>query len=649
VLIGGVWTWPIQARTISWTAPTCGGNQACSNLTAGLNGGACSNLASGECDTSEFKDCQDDVFTLSSGNCVCPGSTPADDRYPVDAESKDSSEGCNDPLSILKGGSLGDQCGSDPRKVIEVCVPDGPCECPSRGEGGKPVRYASGQMRTVPQIDFVIDDPFFPVRFEREYSSGALVDNVLGWGWRHNDDIKLHENPTAGSFRLSRGGKSFWVVPYSKIIDNDNGSGAYENAATFVGPWTVSTAANSYISVNFAHDNNTGNGTKSARFTPFLSYDGRYEVYIHYNSGADRASNVPVHIYHDGIDTVQYVNMKTGGGTWKSLGIYGFRAGNQAYAEIQTGGTSGYLIADAMLFTYREQRSIDGKDVLVAAGAPGEYDLMQSDGTVYHFDASSPHRLMSIENVDGRRLLFGYDPNGLLQSITTPAGRVVSFAYVQSGGKSRIASISSGSQVLVQYQYTTAAVEGVDGRLKSVTYPEDGSGYLYTYAALDPLKRLLERVEDLGGKVVEEHVWGYHPVTGGWVVTSTASGSEQLDLSYSTRFVGGPGSPGQRKTVVTRHIDASTTDSYEVEWDFHGRVNRKTGGCSSCGHSTIYDQRGNPVVETGATGKTMLSRYDNQGRKLSESQVTVQTDQVLSGTEEFDGSSVISALHFEGR
>lgn len=556
-----------------------------------------------------------------------------DDYYPVDVTASDPGEGCTNGMVIGKNVHLGDKtgCGTPPRSSVSFLVPSA-CGPDCGSASGAPVRFASGNMSTIPQTDFVVEDSFFPVRFQRTYSTSHLIDLGFGWGWRHNFDYRLHYLSGSNSFRMNQGGEEFFVFPYAKLIDNDSG-GVYENAATFVGQWTPATDPNA-IGVNYVHDGNTGKGSKSARFSPALTYAGKYEVFIYYPSGPDRASNVPVLIQHAGGQTLQSVDMTTGGGVPVSLGTYEFDAGSAGYVEIQTTGTSALVIADAVYFRYGEYRSTDGRSRL-AAGPVGEYDVIHPDGLVYHFDSFVPHRLTSITNPDGHQLTFSYNVNDVLQSITTPAGRTIQFAYVTSGGKWRISSISMGSEILATYSYTQVAQDGIDGRLKGVFYPEDGSGYTYTYSSLDPMKRLLESVKDLDQNIVETHTWGLHPITGGYVVTSSQTGGEKLDFSYSTYWTG-TGGPGARKVVVTRHIEGAASETFDVFFDGHGRVVQKTESCASCDQIAVYDKAGNKVVVTNGSGETYLNRFDDLGNRSSSAQVSIQSNQTITGTDEFD-------------
>jgi YD repeat-containing protein len=638
----------VSAQQLNWSPTSCY-DHGCSQIPVYKDGQPAANYGDGNLNMDGFNDCQDSLITHTTRWCHCPIVTPLDDLGPTDVTSSDPSSGCDQGLKVAGNMKLGDNCGASRRDIDTPTASTCPLPCrnnESSGQSKTPVRYASGQMQTLPQVDLVVEDPFFPVRFERQYGSNFLVDNVLGWGWRHNWDIKLLDSGGSDpSFRLSNGGTSIDIAPYTRVVDNAPAAGdVYETLAAAEGPWTNSTTIVGYVGNDYLTDLNGHKGQCRATFQPYLANAGWYLLSINYTSGSDRDPNVPVTIHHADGDTLLHVNMKTGGGTWYSLGRFRFEPGNAGYVKIDNTGTSGIVIADAALFKYDELVSADGSAKLVPNAQIGGYDLLKNDGTIDHFDASVPHLLTRIENPDGRGLDFAYDPNGLLETITTPAGRVVTFSYLTSGGKPRIASIATGAQTLVNYTYTSAAVDGFDGRLKTASYPEDGSGYVYTYSPLDPLLRLLERLEDATGKLVEEHIWGTHPVTQGWVVLSSTSASEQTDFAYNTTWTALNGTKmGERKTTVTRHIDAQTTETFTAEFDEHGRVFKNTGACSSCGQSATLDLAGNAVVSTDATGRMTLSRYDNAGDRLSAVQVTVQPEQILpdsAGSDEFDSPAL---------
>ncbi|MCH8527546.1 MAG: right-handed parallel beta-helix repeat-containing protein [Kiritimatiellae bacterium] len=149
-------------------------------------------------------------------------------------------------------------------------------------------------------------------------------------------DVGIHEwNPSAPS------------TPTEVIIDNSDTTGV-----TITGSWTISTwgGGGSFYGADYLHDNNSGKGGKSVRYTPTLAA-GTYEVYIRHTEGSNRASNVPIDITHaNGTDYIS-LDQRTGGGQWVLLGTYTFNAGSDGNVLISNTGTNGFVIADAVKFT----------------------------------------------------------------------------------------------------------------------------------------------------------------------------------------------------------------------------------------------------------------------------------------------------------
>jgi len=140
--------------------------------------------------------------------------------------------------------------------------------------------------------------------------------------------------------------------PASIVVTVDNSDPA--GVAT-TGTWTASTAVGPYYASNYLHDGNTGKGSGSVTFTPNMKTAGSYEVYLRWNSPAGlRASNVPVDIHYSGSgsNTVT-VDQTQNGGVWVPIGIYPFAAGTGGNVVIRNGGTTNYVVADAVRFIRR--------------------------------------------------------------------------------------------------------------------------------------------------------------------------------------------------------------------------------------------------------------------------------------------------------
>lgn len=171
--------------------------------------------------------------------------------------------------------------------------------------------------------------------------------------------------------------------PGDIILDNNDTL----NGVNIIGQWTASKFISGYWGSNYIHDANTGKGTKSVLYTPIIPVSGHYEVFMRWTADTGRAHNVPVRITHiSGIkDTT--VNEQVRGAEWVSLGIYGFNAGNSGNVLIETGGTTKFVIADAIRFSKRNMCnpiSISNNQVL-SDFSLNVYPNPFNPGTTFHF------------------------------------------------------------------------------------------------------------------------------------------------------------------------------------------------------------------------------------------------------------------------
>jgi hypothetical protein len=122
--------------------------------------------------------------------------------------------------------------------------------------------------------------------------------------------------------------------------------------AQFTGEWQASSFSGA-IDGLYQDDRNEGKGEKSARFEVRLPKDGKYEVRFAYTAASNRATNVPVKVVHaDGEKTV-VVDEKRAPALEKafvSLGTFRFAAETPAIVTIETKGTAGYVVVDAVQF-----------------------------------------------------------------------------------------------------------------------------------------------------------------------------------------------------------------------------------------------------------------------------------------------------------
>ncbi|XHR30642.1 MAG: family 16 glycosylhydrolase [Chthoniobacteraceae bacterium] len=129
------------------------------------------------------------------------------------------------------------------------------------------------------------------------------------------------------------------------IMDNTDTTGV-----TITGSWTASTSTKGYYGSNYLHDGNTGQGTKSIRYTPTLSTSGSYQVFARWTADTNRATNVPISITSTSGTKTVYVNEQSNNGVWVYLGTYAFNSGTTGNLLISNTGANGYVTADAVRF-----------------------------------------------------------------------------------------------------------------------------------------------------------------------------------------------------------------------------------------------------------------------------------------------------------
>lgn len=131
------------------------------------------------------------------------------------------------------------------------------------------------------------------------------------------------------------------------IVDNSDPAGV-----SIAGDWTASAASSGFYGANYLHDGNTNKGSDSVIFRPNLPQSGMYQVYARWTENANRASAVPIDV--SGVNGVKtfFVNQTQNGGQWVFLTTTNFNAGTNGFVRIRNGGTTGYVIADAVEFVY---------------------------------------------------------------------------------------------------------------------------------------------------------------------------------------------------------------------------------------------------------------------------------------------------------
>lgn len=118
-----------------------------------------------------------------------------------------------------------------------------------------------------------------------------------------------------------------------------------------IGHWSTSTFAEPYVRDGYLHDGDEGKGEKSVRFFPDVPRAGKYEIRLSYVPYKNRASNTPVTITTPAGSKTICINQQQPpeiDQLFQSLGTFDLPAGPQTTIVVETAGTDGYVVVDAL-------------------------------------------------------------------------------------------------------------------------------------------------------------------------------------------------------------------------------------------------------------------------------------------------------------
>lgn len=124
-----------------------------------------------------------------------------------------------------------------------------------------------------------------------------------------------------------------------------------DEQATVAGSWTASAASPGFQGIGYRFRSG-GSGANYVQFTPTIPYSGSYQVFAWYVQGANRTTNAPYVISFSGGSQTNFINQKSGGSQWVSLGTFNFAAGNSGYVRVtdQFPDAAQVVMADAIRF-----------------------------------------------------------------------------------------------------------------------------------------------------------------------------------------------------------------------------------------------------------------------------------------------------------
>ncbi len=130
------------------------------------------------------------------------------------------------------------------------------------------------------------------------------------------------------------------IPPSGIVMDNE------DPAVQLVGNWPLSTSKSGYYAANYQY-HGTGSGANTFTWPVTIDQSGRYHIYARWTAHANRASNAPFTITHDGGSTLVRVDQRNHNGEWVLLGSFDYTQGYQ-YDITLSDDVDGYVIADAI-------------------------------------------------------------------------------------------------------------------------------------------------------------------------------------------------------------------------------------------------------------------------------------------------------------
>jgi hypothetical protein len=139
-------------------------------------------------------------------------------------------------------------------------------------------------------------------------------------------------------------------------------------SATFTGEWTDATISADKYSTNYRFAASVGGAaTATATWRPNITTPGKYDVFVWYPQGANRANNAPYLISFNGGTTNVLVNQQSGGGAWQPIATgLEFAKGTNGFVRLANNANGSVVVADAVRFIYVEAQDFPTTPVVPA-------------------------------------------------------------------------------------------------------------------------------------------------------------------------------------------------------------------------------------------------------------------------------------------
>ncbi len=196
-------------------------------------------------------------------------------------------------------------------------------------------------------------------------NAGAVVYSARERDWQPNEVIVDNDTRTAGSlYYEDNNRRSQWTTSPSKGFAHvktiyQDGDNPFEDGTARSVPTSSKKRRKTFV-----------------EWIPDIPEEGRYAVYVSYQTLPNSVSDAHYTVFHKGGATEFSVNQQMGGGTWVYLGTFEFDRGNNDYGMVVLSNESkhrGVVSADAVRFgggMGNVGRSSDKQQQLTVSGVP---------------------------------------------------------------------------------------------------------------------------------------------------------------------------------------------------------------------------------------------------------------------------------------
>ncbi len=163
------------------------------------------------------------------------------------------------------------------------------------------------------------------------------------------DNINLTTNEVVIAF-TSNASSGQWILVDDVVFENKSTDIVLDNLDsefTTIGSWLAGTGQPGYFGSDYLY--RFTDATAFAKWTPHISEQGDYDIYMRWTSASNRPDNAPVEIMHSSGTSNVTVNQQQNNATWVYLGNYSMSTGGGQHVKLFA-SDNGYTVADAVKF-----------------------------------------------------------------------------------------------------------------------------------------------------------------------------------------------------------------------------------------------------------------------------------------------------------